>query len=333
VDGQLEEVVDRLVPARAVAAISRVKVLAGLDISETRAPQDGGCRLELSVDRKRWIDARVAIIPTHRGERLCVRLLGVGAEAVTLDTLGLDAHDLTLVRSIIERPHGLVLVTGATGSGKSTTLYAALRDLVRPERNLLTIEDPVEYRVPGVSQIQVDHDGRVGFAAALRSVLRHDPDILLVGEIRDAETAALALQAASTGHLVLATLHTNTAVDAPGRLRDLGCPPWLVAATLRLVVNQRLMPRLCRTCRQEEPGLGWTAPGCPACSGRGYRGRVPVFELLPIDRERADAIANGVVAGDVLAAGAGHRPLDADLTRKADQGLIDHRCLLAEAVA
>ena len=283
--------------------LTRIKVLGGLDIAERREPQDGGFSYRLE-SAGHTLDVRLATIPTRHGERATLRLLGLETRQLTLDNLGFSAQALQRMREALDEPHGLLLLTGPTGSGKSTTLYAALRELARPERNVLTVEDPVEFMIPGISQVQVDRAGKVTFAGALRSLLRHDPDVLMVGEIRDGETAEVALQAALTGHLVLSSLHTNRAAGAPVRLVDLGSEPFLVASTLRGALAQRLVRRLCPACRSqrasrpqelarfglEHENTVWDPAGCPACLGSGYRGRLAVTEAVWVDPAVAEAI-------------------------------------------
>ncbi len=305
IDGRLRNYRAFLSGEKGNSLISRVKVLAGMDIAERRAPQDGGFSYVLPGGER--IDARVAAAPTHFGERATLRFLGLETEGLTLDTLGLSADSLKKIRSVIRKPHGIILLTGPTGSGKTTTLYAALREINSQEKNILTIEDPVEYALHGISQLQVDTVGKITFAKAIRSFLRHDPDVLMVGEIRDFETADAALKAAMTGHLVFSTLHTNTACGAVARLVDLGCEPYLVGATLNAVISQRLLRRLCTRCKKsrhlserEAESLGITETevhepvGCPACLGTGYRGRIGIFETLWVDRELARRISRGV---------------------------------------
>jgi type IV pilus assembly protein PilB len=292
------------------ALVSRIKVLAGMDISESRAPQDGGMKFSIAQWDGDAVDLRVASMPTRHGERLTLRLLGSGSGAVlTLDALGMPAAVLAPLREILARPHGIVLVTGPTGSGKSTTLYAALRELDSRRLNILTVEDPVEQDMTGISQVGVGL--KMGFADALRAFLRHDPDIILVGEVRDVDTADTALKAAATGHLVLSTLHTNSAAGAMTRLVNIGCERYMIADTLAGVLAQRLVRRLCPRCAQpcqpsaEElrllglqtlpPDAPWRRPvGCPHCLGSGYRGRVGLYEGLWLDPALAEAVAAGV---------------------------------------
>ena len=293
----------RMIEARAypneVAAplISRVKVLATLDITERRQPQDGRFS-HRSFDQE--IDVRVAVIPTARGERITLRLLSQDRSNLTLETLGMGLEIRQAFERLITRPHGIILITGPTGSGKSTTLYAALQRINSIDKHIITIEDPVEYNIPGVNQVAVDPEYGVSFAAALRSILRHDPDVIMVGEIRDQETAHLALEASLTGHLVFATLHTNSAVGAVTRLLDMGCEPYLVASALIGVKAQRLVRRICENCRKPyEPNdterqiLGiplerrgieiYRGTGCSRCLRSGYYDRVGIFEFVPFD--------------------------------------------------
>ena len=338
IDGRMRIAQDGLIAEVALPLISRIKVLGGLDIAENRSPQDGGWLATLAYpqvnDEPVRIDLRVATAPTRLGERVTVRLLGTDTSHLTIDRLGLPASMLATIRHGLERPHGLILATGATGSGKSTTLYGMLRTMDTTRLNILTVEDPVEYTMSGVSQCQVDHAGKITFAQALRSFLRHDPDVLLVGEIRDRETADVALRAALTGHLVLSTLHTNTPAEAVERLVDIGCERFLVASTLSLVIGQHLVRRLCQRCRQQtsldDHAFGgrrvtsaWTAVGCPACDGTGYRGRIAIFTGLHVDDPVRTAIADGASATRLLDI-AGDRcwRIEDDLVAKVGQGVI-----------
>ena len=313
VDGRIEDFT-RLPPDLASAVASRIKILARLDIAERRAPQDGAFVWTPPPTRSSPppppMDIRVATLPVRHGERLTLRLLESGRDRLTLPALGLSAGDIARFRGILARPHGLVLLTGPTGSGKTTTLYAAIRELLDgPPLNILTVEDPVEYEIEGVSQAEVDATDKVSFAKALRSLLRHDPDVVMIGEIRDETSLDTAIKAALTGHLVLSTLHTNDAIGAVTRLRDMGLAPHLLAATLRLSMAQRLVRRLCPRCREPytltatdaallgRPALaGSTAyrpRGCLACAGRGYTGRTGIFELALPDPALTSLIATG----------------------------------------
>jgi general secretion pathway protein E len=310
VDGVLEEY--RRVPTAAQAAlISRIKVLASLDIAERRAPQDGGFTYSFAIgDRTHAVDVRVATLPTKHGERITLRLLATQEQQLTLEKLGMSAGDLTLFEATLAQPHGLVLLTGPTGGGKTTTLYASVRRLLAgPELNIITVEDPIEYEISGVAQVEVDSADKISFGKALRSMLRHDPDVLVIGEIRDLDSLDIAVKASLTGHLVFSTLHTNNAVSVVTRLTDMGMAPHLIAATLRLSVAQRLVRRLCQHCRQPVAlgeahalALGiadaagatvYENTGCLYCAGRGFSGRMGLFECLAPDTELAALIAKG----------------------------------------
>lgn len=273
--------------------VSRIKVMAKMNIAEKRLPQDGRATVQVG---DRSIDLRVASLPTSFGERVVVRLLDKGSRLYSLAELGMEPAPLEQFRKLISADHGLLLVTGPTGSGKTTTLYAALQEINHRELNILTLEDPIEYQLPGVSQTQVSEKKGMTFASGLRSVLRQDPDIIMIGEIRDRETAVMAIQSALTGHLVFSTLHTNDAAGAVARLLDLGIEPYLLASSLMGVVAQRLLRRVCPTCAKPAPAgdlsrIGhdsedaevFTAVGCDECRQTGYRGRLGIFELLRVD--------------------------------------------------
>jgi len=283
VDGTLRDVVSPRKGLHA-ALISRIKIMAQLDIAEKRLPQDG--RIALRVGG-RPIDVRVSTLPTGHGERAVLRLLDKQAGRLELEKLGMATERRAQLDRLIRQPHGIVLVTGPTGSGKTTTLYAALGRLDASTRNILTVEDPIEYDLPGIGQTQVNARIDMTFAAALRAILRQDPDVIMVGEIRDLETAQIAIQASLTGHLVLATLHTNDSVSAVTRLTDMGVEPFLLASSMLGVLAQRLVRRLCEHCREPVPGedgaVQWRAVGCPACGNTGYRGRTGIHELFMID--------------------------------------------------
>lgn len=287
--------------------VSRIKIMAGLNIAEKRLPQDGRIRRSLG-DRE--IDLRVSTVPVRHGERVVMRLLEKG-QAFSLDRIGMAKEMLDGFRKIIRKPHGILLVSGPTGSGKSTTLYSAISEINEPDVNILTIEDPVEYEVSGIGQVQVNHKIQLTFASALRAFLRQDPDVILVGEIRDRETAENAVQASLTGHMVFSTIHTNDAAGAFARLTDMGVEPFLVASSLAGVLAQRLVRRLCTACREaytpsdeELTDVGLTrddiaghtiyrAVGCEACNHVGYTGRVGIYEFLPAwDEVKQLVIAN-----------------------------------------
>ncbi|HTR62229.1 MAG TPA: type II secretion system ATPase GspE [Candidatus Binataceae bacterium] len=300
VDGMLYDVLEP--PKRFQPAItSRVKVMAGLNIAEKRLPQDGRIRLRIAG---RDIDLRVSTIPTHFGERIVLRLLdrAQAAEVTNLDHLGFSGENLRKIDKLIRQSHGIILATGPTGSGKSTTLYACLSRINSPEKNIITIEDPIEYQLRGVGQMQVNPKIDLTFASGLRSILRQDPDVIMVGEIRDGETAGIAIQSALTGHLVFSTLHTNDSFGAVSRLLDFGIEPFLVSSSLLAVLAQRLVRRLCTECREpympteaELTRIGlhaaaldhqlYRAKGCRACRNSGYRGRLAIQELMVIDDE------------------------------------------------
>ncbi|MBE1291347.1 MAG: type II secretion system protein GspE [Rhodobacteraceae bacterium] len=306
IDGFLREVMDRSdVPVRRV--VSRLKVMAGLDIAETRLPQDG--RIPLSFGG-RVIDTRVSSLPGHYGERVVLRILDRTAGLMPLAALGLSEDQEALLNRLSALPNGIILATGPTGSGKTTTLYSLLQLANRSERNIVTVEDPIEYDLPGIGQSQVNPEIGMTFAAGLRATLRQDPDVILVGEIRDSETASVAGQAAMTGHLVFSSLHANGSVGAVVRLRDLGVEDYLIAATLRGVIAQRLLRRLCPECRRSQAPTdeeaaqfvrhGLSVPeqinvavGCASCDGAGYAGRVGIFEMVDV----GDALRAAIDAG------------------------------------
>lgn len=282
----------------AQAVVSRLKILAGLDIAERRLPQDGAVK---QVVRGREIDLRIAIAPAVHGEAVVVRILDRGHVALDFDALGFGGAVRRRLDALLARPSGILLVTGPTGSGKSTTLYAALARLNGPERNIVTVEDPVENKLDGVTQIQVKPEIGLTFARVLRSVLRLDPDVIMVGEIRDPETAQIATQAALTGHLVLATLHTNSAASAVTRLLDMGVDDYLIASTVGGVLAQRLVRKLCPACRTPADEGGFRAVGCPACNMTGYRGRIAIHELLTVDEAVRRAVVARATAGEIEA--------------------------------
>ncbi len=297
VDGRLRDVVR---PKKAIHAslISRIKIMAQLDIAEKRLPQDG--RITLRVGGKP-IDVRVSTLPTGHGERAVLRLLDKEAGRITLRQLGMSDAVLAQFDHLISQPHGIVLVTGPTGSGKTTTLYAALSRLNDGTTNILTVEDPIEYDLPGAGQTQVNARIDMTFAKALRSILRQDPDIIMVGEIRDLETAQIAVQASLTGHLVLATLHTNDSAAAVTRLLDMGIESFLLASSLLGVVAQRLVRKLCPECRVHD-GQYWKAVGCPKCGHTGYQGRVGIYELMLMTDPIRALIHNHASEADIRAA-------------------------------
>lgn len=288
-------------PGLARLVTSRVKILANLDIAERRRPQDGRARITIAG---RALDLRVATAPTAHGESVTIRLLEDRDTDVKLDDLGLSPAQRDHLTAHLNAPFGLILVTGPTGSGKTTTLAGALDQLNTTDRKLISIEDPIEYQIEGVNQIAVNTPIGLGFASVLRSVLRHDPNVIVVGELRDGETAEIAVNAALTGHLVLATVHANTAAGAAPRLIDMGVDPALLRSTLRLSIAQRLVRRLCPDCRKPDTppeGLkaAWKAVGCSHCAETGYRGRVGVFEFVDMKDELSDILKPGVAASDI----------------------------------
>ncbi len=334
IDGALAAV-DPPPPELRAAVVSRIKIMGELDIAEQRLPQDGRATVTL---RGRRIDLRIATAPTPFGETVVVRLLDGQHGAAALDRLGYSDHALAQIRALLARPSGILLATGPTGSGKTTTLYAALRALNAPSRKLLTVEDPVEYLLDGVTQIQANAEIGLSFATVLRSVLRHNPDVVMIGEIRDRETAEIAVEAALTGHPVLSTLHTNSAAGAVTRLRDMGVPPYLLAAVLSGAIAQRLVRRLCPDCSEPAPpppglaesmGLGGLdglrrARGCRSCRGAGTRGRIAVAEVLAADPALRRLILSGASEAEIAATAqsAGMVPLVEDGVTKARAGLI-----------
>lgn len=335
IDGDLSEIA--FLPLRTASAIvSRLKILSGLDISEKRLPQDG--RLTSTIDN-REVSFRVSTIPSIYGEKLVLRVLDQSRSLLSLDRLGLDGPNRRRFDRILQRPHGLVLATGPTGSGKTSTLYAMLDHLNSPDKNIMTLEDPVEYSLPGIVQTQINTRVGLSFASGLRSVLRVDPDIIMVGEIRDAETARLAVQAALTGHLVLTTLHTTSAVGTVTRMLDMGIESFLLAAALIGIVSQRLVRLLCPSCREAYilPGmaaqnLGLTGEssqffyrnsGCHLCRQTGYRGRLAIQEVLEVDSQIKDLIAQGALEQEIeaTARSGGMVTLKEDGLGKAKRGL------------
>jgi len=297
IDGALRDIVR---PRKAIHAslISRIKIMAQLDIAEKRLPQDG--RITLRVGGK-GVDVRVSTLPTGHGERAVLRLLDKEAGRLDLSHLGMAPHLLPEFDNLINQPHGIVLVTGPTGSGKTTTLYAALSRLNASTTNILTVEDPIEYDLIGVGQTQVNAKIDMTFAKALRAILRQDPDVIMIGEIRDLETAQIAVQASLTGHLVLATLHTNDSAAAVTRLLDMGIEPFLLSSSLLGVMAQRLVRKLCVHCKVSD-GTTWRAVGCDKCGFTGYHGRVGVYELLQTTDEIRAQIHNRASEADIRAA-------------------------------
>ncbi len=318
------------------AVVSRIKLLAEIDIAERRRPQDGRIRVRME---ERELDLRVSTVPTMYGESVVLRLLDRGGRPVGLAELGMDPATLESMTTLANKPHGMLLVTGPTGSGKTTTLYAALMRRLTHAEKIITVEDPIEYQLDGVTQVPVHRQAGVTFGSALRSILRQDPDVIMVGEMRDPETAEIAIQAAMTGHLVFSTLHTNNAIATIPRLLDLGVPDYLVGATLEAVLAQRLVRRICEACRVDyRPSPESVSQisgrpvgkvkltkgaGCARCGNTGFRGRVGLFELLVLDDQLKDAIVRGVTRIELrtMAEEHGMRPLRVDGWSKVEAGL------------
>jgi type IV pilus assembly protein PilB len=330
IDGIMRDVT-RVSVRQSARVISRIKILSDLDISERRKPQDG--RMSLMLDGRR-IDIRVAIVPLVSGESAVLRVLDSGGRPLTLGELGMADGDRARVETALRRSHGAILSTGPTGSGKTTTLYAAVGVVSTPEKNLMTIEDPVEYRLPLVKQMQVFERAGITFASGLRSIVRADPDIIMVGEMRDRDSAKIAIEAALTGHLLLSSLHTNSAPATPARLVDMGIEPYLVASSLECVVGQRLVRRLCPDCRRPTrvpgPDAGpdggevevFEAVGCPRCGDSGYRGRIGLFEVMTVTERIRSLIVRHATAAEMTQAAIaeGMRPLREDGLAKVRAG-------------
>ena len=319
VDGRLREVVQ---PNRALhaALISRLKIMAELDISEKRLPQDG--RISLRIGG-RAIDVRVSTLPSAHGERAVLRLLDKTESMFTLEALGMSGKVLSAFDRLVHQPHGIVLVTGPTGSGKTTTLYASLGRIDTGSTNVLTVEDPIEYELAGIGQTQVNNRIELTFAKALRAILRQDPDVIMIGEIRDFETAQIAIQASLTGHLVLATLHTNDAPSAITRLIDMGVEPYLLSSSLLGTQAQRLVRKLCLSCKREDAQGHWHPVGCADCGQTGYKGRTGVYELMVVDDALRELIHNRAAEADIAktATNAGYVTMREDGQRLVAQGI------------
>ncbi len=337
VDGVLREILPP--PKRMQWAItSRIKILSRLNIAERRLPQDGSCRVRVM---HRVVDIRVSMIPTVYGEKVVMRLLDKTNLKTDLEDLGFDEASLTMINNAIKQPHGMILLTGPTGSGKTTTLYSALTKINSPDKNIMTVEDPVEYELAGINQVRARPEIGLDFAAALRSFLRQDPDVILVGEIRDLETASIAIKAAQTGHLVFSTLHTNDATSTVDRLMNMGVEPYLICSSLNLVIAQRLVRRICPKCKEPYdpdpilierfreilPDAGnvtfYHGAGCVECSKSGYKGRMALYELFPMTREVKDAVLQGIVGSAMRdrALAGGMVPLVANGMQKVKEGL------------
>jgi general secretion pathway protein E len=319
VDGSLREVVQ---PNRALhaALISRLKIMAELDISEKRLPQDGRISLRIGT---RAVNVRVSTLPSAHGERAVLRLLDKSESKLTLEAVGMQGEVLNRFKQLIGQPHGIILVTGPTGSGKTTTLYSALQKLDASSLNIMTVEDPIEYELNGVGQTQVNAKIDLDFAKALRAILRQDPDVIMIGEIRDFETAQIAIQASLTGHLVLATLHTNDAPSAVTRLTDMGIEPFLLSSSLLGVLAQRLVRKLCVHCRKQDGQGRWQPVGCSHCNMTGYRGRTGIYELMVANDAVRALIHNRAAESQlfVAAEAAGLRAMREDGQRLIEAGV------------
>ena len=300
IDGQLQDVMNSSMTAHP-AILTRIKIMGGMDIAEKRIPQDG--RVEMVSDDLS-IDLRISILPTVYGEKVVIRVLGGSAGVLTREQLGLSENNNLLFDKITRSPNGIILISGPTGSGKTTTLYSLLNEINKPEVNIITVEDPVEYKLEGINQVQVNTKAGLTFATGLRSILRQDPDIIMIGEIRDGETAQIAIRASITGHLVLSTIHTNDSASSVARLVDMGVEPYLVSSSVVGVVAQRLVRNICPRCKtsyrpshsemlqlkMQEPSPLYKGEGCPACNFTGYKGRTGIHEVLVVTREIRDLI-------------------------------------------
>ena len=357
IDGVLQQA-QRIPMERHAALISCVKLMAGMDIAEKRKSQDGRSQIAHSGQK---IDLRISSLPTIQGEKIVIRVLDSEANQLRLEDMGFSGENMVLYRTMYKASYGLVLITGPTGSGKTTTLYATLKELNQPERNIITVEDPIEYRMEGVNQVAVNTKTGMTFANGLRSILRQDPDIIMIGEIRDRETAEIAIQAALTGHLVFSTLHTNTAAGAVTRLLDMGIEPYLAASALRGVVAQRLVRKLCPACKEKymaDKGMwGWKRfrnpvcdenmgdalkppdglilyrqSGCDACRRSGYRGRMAVHEVLPVNAVLKNKIISGASEQELCNTAKTEIPgissLEEDGMQKVKQGITSVQELL-----
>ncbi len=344
IDGIMREILQASKKSH-FSVVARMKIIANMDISIRRKPQDGRARIKFG--RKEY-DLRLSTIPTSYGEKVTIRILDPEGAELELDDLGMVDHDLETLRNMVHRTQGMILVTGPTGSGKSTTLYACLNELNTPEVNIITVEDPVEYDIAGVNQVQINPKAGITFASGLRSILRQDPDIVMVGEIRDKETATIAFQASQTGHLVFSTLHTNDSPSAVTRLVDMGIEPYIISAGLTCVLGQRLVRKLCPKCRTPDPKsselikrynsylpedikpIFWISRGCDECHSIGYKGRIGVYEILKISRAIQEVLVSRETINDVrqVAETEGFHMLAYDGLQKAIKGITSHKELV-----
>ena len=341
IDGIMREILQASKKSH-FSVVARIKIISNMDISVRRKPQDGRARIKFG--RKEY-DLRMSSIPTSYGEKVTIRILDPEGAGLQLDDLGFPLQDLKTFKDLIHRPQGIILVTGPTGSGKSTTLYACLNELNTPEVNIITVEDPVEYDIAGINQVQINPKAGITFSSGLRSILRQDPDIVMVGEIRDRETAGIAFQASQTGHLVFSTLHTNDAPSAVIRLVDMGIEPYIISAGLSCVIGQRLVRKLCPICRIPDPKsselirrynsflpsdikpIFWISKGCDACHQIGYKGRLGVYEVLKISRAIQETLVSKTAMSDVrrVAEGEGYKMMAYDGLQKAIEGITSHK--------
>jgi len=344
IDGIMREILQASKKSH-FSVIARMKIISNMDISIRRKPQDGRARIKFG---NKEYDLRLSTVPTSYGEKVTIRILDPDGAQLHLEDLGFPEHDLKTFSGMVHRPQGMILVTGPTGSGKSTTLYACLNELNTPEVNIITVEDPVEYDIDGVNQIQINPLAGITFASGLRSILRQDPDIVMVGEIRDKETATIAFQASQTGHLVFSTLHTNDAPSAVTRLMDMGMEPYIISAGLTCVLGQRLVRKLCPHCRIPDPKsselikrydsylpkdvkpIFWLSKGCDECHSIGYKGRIGVYEVLKISRAIQELLVSRLTMTDVrkVAETEGYHMLAYDGLQKAIKGITSHKELV-----
>jgi type IV pilus assembly protein PilB len=344
VDGIMREILQASKKSH-FSVVARVKIISNMDISIRRKPQDGRTRIKFGTKE---YDLRVSSIPTSYGEKVVIRILDPDGADLSIGDLGFPEKDQKVFMNQVHRPQGIILVTGPTGSGKSTTLYACLNELNTPEVNIITVEDPVEYDISGVNQVQINVKAGITFSSGLRSILRQDPDIVMVGEIRDKETASIAFQASQTGHLVLSTLHTNDSPSAVVRLVDMGIEPYIISAGLNCVMAQRLVRKLCPKCRLPDPKsselvkrydsflpkgikpMFWESRGCDDCHSIGYKGRVGVFEIMTVSRGIQEALIsdNPMINVRRVAEGEGFQMLAYDGLQKAINGVTSHRELI-----
>jgi type II secretory ATPase GspE/PulE/Tfp pilus assembly ATPase PilB-like protein len=344
IDGIMREILQASKKSH-FSVIARLKIISNMDISIRRKPQDGRARIKFGTKE---YDLRLSTIPTSYGEKVTIRILDPAGAELHLDDLGFGGQDLKAFRDMVHRPQGMILVTGPTGSGKSTTIYGCLNELNTPEVNIVTVEDPVEYDIAGVNQIQINPKAGITFASGLRSILRQDPDIVMVGEVRDKETASIAFQASQTGHLVFSTLHTNDAPSAVTRLADMGIEPYIISSGLTSVLGQRLVRKLCPKCRIPDPKsseliqrynsylpedikpIFWISSGCDECHAIGYKGRTGVYEVLKISRAVQEVLVSKTTLNNVreVAEREGFTMLAYDGLQKAIKGITSHQELV-----